>query len=41
VIIDDYGVLPNCRAAVEDYRRTHDIDAVIGPIDWTGVYWQK
>jgi hypothetical protein len=41
VIIDDYGVLPNCKAAVEDYRSAHDIDAVIQPIDWTGVYWMK
>jgi hypothetical protein len=41
VIIDDYGVLPNCKAAVEDYRRAHAIDAPIRSADWTGVYWQK
>ena len=41
VIIDDYGVLPNCKAAVDDYRLAHGIDAPIQWVDWTGVYWQK
>lgn len=40
-IIDDYGVLPNCRAAVTDYRNAHNIQEPIQPIDWTGVFWQK
>jgi O-methyltransferase len=41
VIIDDYGVLPKCKAAVDDYRLAHGIDAPIQWVDWTGVYWQK
>jgi len=41
VIIDDYGVLPNCRAAVEDFRRIRNITDPIHRIDWTGVFWQK
>jgi hypothetical protein len=41
VIIDDYGVLPNCKAAVDDYRRAHAIDSEIEYVDWSGVYWQK
>lgn len=41
VIVDDYGSTPNCRVAVEDFRRDAAItDPLIG-IDWTGVYWRK
>ena len=40
VIIDDYGGLPPCRLAVEDFRTAHDIGEPIVPIDWTGVYWR-
>jgi len=41
VIVDDYGALPNCRAAIDDYRKANDITAPILEIDWTGVYWKK
>jgi O-methyltransferase len=41
VIIDDYGGLPTCRAAVEDYRAEHGIVEPIEPIDWTGVFWRR
>ena len=41
VIVDDYGALPNCRAAVEDFRRERGIEDPVQPIDWTGVYWKK
>ena len=41
VIVDDYGALPNCRRAVEDFRAAGGIVAPITPVDWTGVYWQK
>jgi hypothetical protein len=40
IVIDDYGALEPCRRAVTDYRTKHGIDAPIGTIDWTGVYWQ-
>jgi O-methyltransferase len=40
VIVDDYGALPNCRLAVEDFRAEHEIHEPIVPIDWTGVYWR-
>jgi O-methyltransferase len=40
-IIDDYGAVPACRAAVEDYRSEHGIAEPIERIDWTGVYWQR
>jgi hypothetical protein len=41
VIIDDYGALPNCRLAVENFRNAHAIQEPIVPIDWTGVYWRR
>lgn len=41
VIVDDYGALEACRAAVDDYRASRGIDAEIEPIDWTGIYWRK
>jgi O-methyltransferase len=41
VIIDDYGALPNCRAAVDDFRDRHSIHEIIHEIDWTGVYWRR
>ena len=40
-VIDDYGALDSCRAAVEDYRKEHRIETPIHEIDWTGVYWRK
>ena len=41
VIVDDYGAIPACRAAVEDYRAENGITVEIQPIDWTGVFWRK
>lgn len=41
VIIDDYGGVPACQAAVSDYRTLIGIEAPIHEIDWTGVWWQK
>ncbi len=40
-IVDDYGGIPACRAAVDDFRRRNGIDEAIEPIDWTGVCWRK
>jgi hypothetical protein len=41
VIIDDYGVLPNCKAAVHDFRNIFNVQEEICQVDWTGVYWRK
>jgi O-methyltransferase len=41
VIVDDYGAIPGCRAAVDDYRGRFGIREPIRTIDWTGVYWQR
>lgn len=40
-IIDDYGAVPACKQAVEDYRARHGIDEPIQTIDWTGIFWIK
>lgn len=41
VIIDDYGALQACRAAVTDYRAHNGVADQIEEIDWTGVFWRK
>lgn len=41
IIVDDYGAVPGCRAAVDDFRRSMNISEEMIEIDWTGVYWQK
>ena len=41
VIIDDYGVVPACKAAVHDYCNTIGIQPEIIDIDGVGVYWRK
>ena len=41
VIVDDYGALPNCRLAVEDFRAAQGITDPIATVDWTGAYWRK
>ncbi len=41
VVVDDYGAIPACRLAVDDYRRDQGIDDPIEPVDWTGVFWRK
>ncbi|HEV3201112.1 MAG TPA: TylF/MycF/NovP-related O-methyltransferase, partial [Bryobacteraceae bacterium] len=40
-IVDDYGCMPGCRQAVEDYREREGIRTPLERIDWTGVFWQK
>jgi O-methyltransferase len=41
LIVDDYGAVPTCRRAIEDYRARCGIKDPIETIDWTGVYWRK
>ena len=40
-IVDDYGAVDACRAAVNDYRERHHIYEEIVEIDWAGAYWRK
>lgn len=41
VVIDDYGAIPQCRQAVDDFRRDNGIDDPLEQIDWTGVSWRR
>jgi O-methyltransferase len=40
-IIDDFGAMPSCRTAVEDYRRDNGITEPIVNIDGNGVLWRR
>lgn len=40
VVIDDYGAIPACKAAVHDFRAARGITAPMETIDWTGVAWR-
>lgn len=41
VIVDDYGSIPACKAAVDDYRSQHGIAEAIQWVDSDGIYWQR
>ncbi len=40
-IIDDYGAVPGCRSAVDDFRAMHGVTEPIEQIDWAGVFWRR
>jgi len=40
-IIDDYGAVPGCRQATDDYRRQQGVTEPLQWIDWSGVFWQR
>lgn len=41
VIVDDYGCVPACKLAVDEFREEHGITEPLEEIDWTGVFWRK
>ena len=41
IIIDDYGCIPACAKAVEDFRKRRNINTELLVVDWTGRYWKK
>lgn len=41
IIVDDYGAIPACKQAVDEFRSSRGIDAPITVVDWTGVWWRK
>jgi Macrocin-O-methyltransferase (TylF) len=41
VIVDDYGILESCRAAVTDFRSQRGVTEAIYRIDDSGVHWQR
>jgi hypothetical protein len=40
-IFDDYQNLPDCRKAIDEFRRERSITEEICPVDRRAVYWQK
>ena len=41
LIVDDYGIVPACKEAVDEYRRDLGITEPIVDIDGWGVYWRR
>jgi O-methyltransferase len=41
LVLDDYGLIGECRQAVDDYRARKVISEEIRPIDTSGVYWRR
>jgi len=41
LIIDDYTLIKECRAAVEDFRGQHGITEPIEEADWNAVRWRR
>jgi O-methyltransferase len=41
LIVDDYGLIKECRWAVDDYRREHGITAEIQKVDFSGIHWRR
>jgi O-methyltransferase len=41
LIVDDYKLIPECRAAVDDYRSEHEITEPIEEVDWCGARWRR
>lgn len=40
VIVDDYGAVPACKAAIHDFRAKANVEDPIVDIDGLGVYWR-
>jgi len=41
IIVDDYNIFANCRAAVTDFRRSRGVNDRIQDIDGSAVFWQR
>jgi O-methyltransferase len=41
VILDDWGLLPACRRAIDDYRAAHGITEPVRPVDGNAGYWKR
>jgi O-methyltransferase len=41
VIVDDYGALPQCRQAVDEFVQERALDIDLRWVDWTRVCWRK
>ncbi len=40
-IIDDWGAVPACKQATQDYRGKHGITEEIHMVDWSGAWWRR
>ena len=41
LIVDDYGALPECGRAVDEFRDRYGIDEPLERVDWTCVGWRR
>ena len=41
LIVDDYGALPECGRAVDEFRERYGIDEPLERVDWTCVGWRR
>jgi hypothetical protein len=41
VLVDDYNNVPSCTAAVDDFRRAHDIRDDLSLLPRSGAFWQR
>jgi O-methyltransferase len=41
LIVDDYGAVPGCKQAIDDYRSSKGITEPVQTVDWSGVFWRK
>lgn len=41
IIVDDYGAVPACRRAIQDFRAEQAISDPMINIDGLGIYWRK
>lgn len=41
IIVDDYGAIPQCARAVQEFRQGRGIISPLEDIDGVGVFWQK
>jgi O-methyltransferase len=41
LIVDDYGLIKECKAAVDDFRAEHGIAEPIVEADWNGIHWRR
>jgi O-methyltransferase len=41
LVVDDYGVIDDCRRAVDEYRAEHGITEPLEEVDWVCVRWRR
>ena len=41
IILDDWGLIPTCRKAIDDFRAAHGVTETIQPVDGNAGYWRR